>query len=339
MCYLQKYSSLTLSHTSFLFSFYGFSYILVKIFFTLAQIQPMSDTILEINNLKKVYKDTVAIDGLSFSVQKGQVFGLLGPNGSGKTTTLGILLGVLKQNEGTFSWFQNGSKDENRLKIGALLETPNFYPYLNAYDNLVVVAKIKGMNNYENRIDEVLKRVDLYERRKSKFKTFSLGMKQRLALASTMLSNPDVYVLDEPTNGLDPEGIAEIRNIIIEIAKDGKTIIIASHILDEIEKICTHVAILRKGKLLQIGELKDVMTQERLLLIHSQDMDALKKAINHIPHINLVNVHEKEFLVGIPEDYDPASLNKELAQQGIYLSGLKEYRKNLESTFLEIIKA
>eukprot|EP01041_Mallomonas_annulata_P029955 gene29955-52026_t len=187
----------------------------------------MENTILEIKGLRKVYKDVVALKELSFSVQQGQVFGLLGPNGSGKTTTLGILLGVLRANKGDFSWFNNGTSDENRKRIGALLETPNFYPYLNAFDNLVVVAKIKGLIDYEDRIDEVLKRVNLFERKKSKFRTFSLGMKQRLALASTMLSNPDVYVLDEPTNGLDPEGIAEIRNIILEIAKEGKTIRVA----------------------------------------------------------------------------------------------------------------
>jgi ABC-type multidrug transport system ATPase subunit len=299
----------------------------------------MEEIILEINNLRKVYKDVVALDSLSFQVKKGQVFGLLGPNGSGKTTTLGILLGVLRQESGNFSWFHNGAKDENRKNIGALLETPNFYPYLNPFDNLVVVAKIKGMTDYDARIDEVLKRVNLFERKKSKFRTFSLGMKQRLAIASAMLNDPDVLVLDEPTNGLDPEGIAEIRDLIKEIASTGKTIIIASHILDEIEKVCTHVAILRKGKLLQNGELSEVMTQERLLMLKSANLTELKNAIERISAIKFINIKENELLVAISDDYDPANLNKELAGLGIYLSSIREHRKNLESMFLEIIKS
>lgn len=299
----------------------------------------MEETILEITKLRKVYKDVVALHSLDFSVKKGQIFGLLGPNGSGKTTTLGILLGVLRQNGGNFSWFNNGAADENRKRIGALLETPNFYPYLSAYDNLIVVAKIKGMTGYAQRIDEVLRRVNLFERKKSKFKTFSLGMKQRLAIASAMLSDPEVYVLDEPTNGLDPEGIAEIRNLILEIAQEGKTIIIASHILDEIEKICTHVAIMRKGELLQIGEISDVMSQERQLKVKSADMRQLEKALTNISLVKITEMSPDEISINVAKDYDPAELNKELVAQGIYLSGIQEYRKNLESTFLEIIKS
>lgn len=299
----------------------------------------MEETILEINKIRKVYKDVVALKELSFKVQKGQVFGLLGPNGSGKTTTLGILLGVLRPNKGDFSWFNNGSEDENRKRLGALLETPNFYPYLNAYDNLVVVAKIKGMTDYAERIDEVLKKVNLFERKKSKFKTFSLGMKQRLALASTMLSNPDVYVLDEPTNGLDPQGIAEIRNLILDIAKEGKTIIIASHILDEIEKVCTHVAILRKGELLEIGDINTILTQDRLMLLKARDLDKLTEVISKIDSIKFVDIKNDELIVSVPDSFGADVLNKMIAEQGIYLSGIKEHRKNLESIFLEIIKS
>ena len=299
----------------------------------------MENTILEIKGLRKVYKDVVALKELSFSVQQGQVFGLLGPNGSGKTTTLGILLGVLRANKGDFSWFNNGTSDENRKRIGALLETPNFYPYLNAFDNLVVVAKIKGLIDYEDRIDEVLKRVNLFERKKSKFRTFSLGMKQRLALASTMLSNPDVYVLDEPTNGLDPEGIAEIRNIILEIAKEGKTIIIASHILDEIEKICTHVAIMRKGELLQIGSIQEILSQERLVLLKARDLTKLKEIIDQSSDVKFIEIREDELIVSVADEFETDLLNKMIAEKGIYLSGIKEHRKNLETTFLEIIKS
>lgn len=299
----------------------------------------MSEIILEINGLHKKYKDVTALESLSFTVEKGQVFGLLGPNGSGKTTTLGILLGVLNPNSGTFSWFGNGRKDENRQRIGALLETPNFYPYLSAIDNLVVVAKIKGMTDYMDRIETVLQKVDLWERRKSKFSTFSLGMKQRLAIASALLNDPDVLVLDEPTNGLDPVGIADMRSLILSIAQEGKTIIIASHILDEIEKICTHVAIMRYGKLLQVGEIGDIMSHEKRFLVKAEDMLQLQTALTGIAGIHSVKPSENELMIAVDDAFDASSLNRQLAEKGVYLSGLREHRKNLESTFLEIIEA
>lgn len=299
----------------------------------------MEETILEINNLRKVYSKLVAVDNLSFEVKKGQVFGLLGPNGSGKTTTLGMLLGVLKPTSGEFSWFENGQEDANRLRIGALLETPNFYPYLNAVDNLTVIAKIKGMTDFAERIDEVLKKVRLYERRNARFRTFSLGMKQRLALAATMLSNPDVYVLDEPTNGLDPEGIAEIRNLVTEIAAEGKTIIIASHILDEVEKVCSHVAIMRKGKLLQIGSIDEITSQDRMVSVKSEDMESLAKQLASFADCHLIEHRDDEVIVSLKDKTSTAQLNKYLCEKGIYLSELREHRKNLESIFLEIVKS
>ncbi len=299
----------------------------------------MNDVILEIKGLHKKYKDITALESLDLKVERGQVFGLLGPNGSGKTTTLAILLGALNATKGTFSWFGNGEKDENRLRIGALLETPNFYPYLNAIDNLQVVGKIKQMTNIDERIEIVLKRVNLWERRTSKFRTFSLGMKQRLAIASAMLSDPEVLVLDEPTNGLDPQGIAEIRNLVISIAAEGKTILIASHILDEVEKICTHVAILRKGQLLQAGTLDEIMTQDRMYLIKSVDLKALESAIGSIAQLKLIRSVESELLVSAGDTLNPADLNRLIAEKGIYLSGLREHRKNLETTFLEIIES
>jgi len=298
----------------------------------------MSEIILEINNLHKKYKDVVALESLSFQVRKGQIFGLLGPNGSGKTTTLAILLGALNATSGSFSWFSNGQKDENRKNIGALLETPNFYPYMNPVDNLTVVAKIKGMTDYSERIEIVLKRVDLWNRRNSRFRTFSLGMKQRLAIASAMLSDPEVLVLDEPTNGLDPQGIAEMRNLISSIAKEGKTIIIASHILDEIEKICTDVAILRKGKLLQMGTLQEIMTQEELFRMKSENMERLQQELSIMSGVKIIQTTAEELTVTL-SGLSPAQVNQTLAEKGVYLSGLSEHRKSLETTFLELIEA
>lgn len=294
--------------------------------------------ILQTSGLRKVYKDTVALKDLSITVESGQIFGLLGPNGSGKTTTLGILLGVIKPKKGTFSWFGNGQKDENRKNIGALLETPNFYPYLNPVDNLKIVAKIKDVDNVDEAIERVLKRVNLWERKKSKFKTFSLGMKQRLALASCMLADPDVLVLDEPTNGLDPQGIAEIRSLIMDIAREGKTIIIASHLLDEIEKMCTHVAILKYGELLQVGTLDEIMTQDRMLMIKAEDTEKVKSVINATDHISIIDEVIDELLIAVDEKYTNAQINQMFAEKGVYLSGLRDHKRNLESTFLEIVK-
>jgi ABC-type multidrug transport system ATPase subunit len=299
----------------------------------------MAETVLEVKNLRKKYNKFLALEDLSFSVEKGQVFGLLGPNGSGKTTTLGILLGVLKSSGGSFSWFNNNDATENRKRIGSLLETPNFYPYMNAVDNLTVIAKIKGMTDFEERIDVVLKKVRLFERKKSKFRTYSLGMKQRLAIAATMLSNPDVYVLDEPTNGLDPEGIVEIRNLILDIASEGKTIIIASHILDEIERICSHVAILKRGQLLQYGTIAEITKQDRLVSLSYENINQLKLAIEHIPFCTIVEEKQDEIIVTLPDEYTTSTLNKTLVEHGIYVSGIREHRKKLESIFIDLVSA
>src|SRR5690554_2283722 len=295
--------------------------------------------ILKAEGLQKSYKKLNALKGLNITVQQGQIYGLLGPNGSGKTTTLGILLGVIKSDSGTFNWFGKGELDENRRNIGALLETPNFYPYLNAIDNLKIVAAIKSLDDVAGRIEKVLKRVDLWKRKTAKFKNYSLGMKQRLAIASAILADPEVLVLDEPTNGLDPQGIAEIRALILDIAKEGKTIIIASHILDEIEKMCTHVAILKDGELIREGTLDEIMIQDKVLCIGSDNIEELKFAITEIPALKFLQDLAPNILVSVDGDIPNALVNKMLAEKGVYLNTLMLYRKNLESTFLEIVNS
>ena len=298
----------------------------------------MSATILEINKLSKKYKDVLALDSLSLKVEKGTVFGLLGPNGSGKTTTLGILLGVLRQSAGSYSWFENGDRTENRLRIGALLETPNFYPYLSAVRNLEIVAKIKKLNNPSERIESVLKIVNLYQRKDSNFKTYSLGMKQRLAIAAAILNNPEVLVLDEPTNGLDPQGIAEIRELIITISKEGKTIIIASHILDEIEKVCTHAAILKFGNLIRQGTIEEIIGGDNFVIIAANDMALTKKAIDENPQIEISKTTETEITIKVSKEMTTEMINPYFFDKGIVLSKLKSHSESLETQFLEIIK-
>ncbi len=298
----------------------------------------MDSTVLHIKQLSKKYKDVLALDNLNLKVEKGTVFGLLGPNGSGKTTTLGILLGVLRQSEGSYSWFGNGAASENRLRIGALLETPNYYPYLTAIQNLVIVAKIKKIDNVSERIDNALKVVNLYDRRNSNFKTYSLGMKQRLAIAGALLNDPEVLVLDEPTNGLDPQGIAEIRELIIKISKEGKTIIIASHILDEIEKVCTHVAILKFGNLIRQGTIGEIIGSDNFVIISSSDMIALNTAISNNNEMEVSKSKENEITIKVDKDMTTEMINKYFFDKGVVLSKLKSHSESLETQFLEIIK-
>lgn len=298
----------------------------------------MSDTILEVSNLSKSYKQVDAVKNVSFGIQKGNVYGLLGPNGSGKTTTLAMLMGILHPTQGSFSWFGNGQKDSNRQRIGCLLETPNFYPYLNAYDNLKVTAAIKNMSHPKNRISEVLEYVDLAERGKRSFRTYSLGMKQRLAVASAILSDPEVLVLDEPTNGLDPEGIAEMRELILNIAAQGKTIILASHILDEVQKICSHVVMLKQGEMVYNGSMKELLTQRKSYKLMAENRDELLRVLRNIPGVNIRNEMEDSILIELGEGISGAKLNQLIVEQGVYLSELHAYQKSLETIFLERMK-
>src|SRR3954464_14194547 len=238
----------------------------------------MGRSILSLDNIAKAYGPVQALKGVSFEVPEGSVFGILGPNGSGKTTLLSIILDVLKANKGNFLWFGLPGSREQRQKIGSLLETPNFYHYLSAVNNLKITQSISGRGTSED-IDEVLKKVRLYERRNSRFSSFSLGMKQRLAIAAALLGDPKVLVLDEPTNGLDPVGIAEIRELIIELKNSGHTIIMASHLLDEVEKVCTHAAILKTGALLTTGAVQEVLMDEDIVELGAENLDMLAQAL------------------------------------------------------------
>lgn len=298
----------------------------------------LSEKILEIKALSKRYNKLKALDQLNLSVERGMIFGILGPNGSGKTTTLGILLGVINASGGSFSWFGNGENDENRKRIGALLETPNFYPYLSAVKNLQIVAKIKKLDKVEERIEKVLKSVNLFERRESKFKTFSLGMKQRLAIASALLNDPEVLVLDEPTNGLDPQGIAEIRSLILEIAKNDRTIIIASHQLDEIEKVCTDVVILKLGVAIRQSPIENIIGSARQVIIGSSNLQEVESILPTIDGVTLNTKKDKVIILDVNESISTQQINQHFFDNGIVLSELKEIKKSLEDQFLEIIK-
>jgi ABC-type multidrug transport system ATPase subunit len=293
-------------------------------------------TILNINGISKSYGKVKALNNLSLKINQGEIYGILGPNGSGKTTTLGIILDVLNADSGSFSWNEQENSKYDRKKIGSLLETPNFYPYLSARQNLSIVCKIKEVS--ESEVDRVLSLVDLISRANSKFKTFSLGMKQRLAIASALLGDPEVLVLDEPTNGLDPQGIAEIRTVILDLAAAGKTIIMASHILDEVEKTCSHVAVLKLGNLLTFGPIQTILNNQEQVFVSSDNLDLLKLTLSQIDGISGINqVNNKVYLM-LAEGKTSAYLNKALFDKGIIVSEIGVHKSDLESNFLELIK-
>ncbi len=290
--------------------------------------------ILEINNLSKRYGKIQAVNNLSLTVEPGNIYGILGPNGSGKTTTLGIILGVIRANSGNFKWFGENPRPQSRKRIGAILETPNFYTYLSAYKNLKIVADIKEIGY--DRIEPVLKLVNLYERRNDPMSNYSLGMKQRLALASSLVADPEVLVLDEPTNGLDPQGIADVREVIQKTAKEGKTIIIASHILDEIEKICTHVAVIKKGNLLASGNIHDVLSKDDKIEVAADDLNMLENILKDFKGVKNIVRAGKKVVLSVDSSVEPTELNQFLFENKIILSHLSVSRKSLESTFLEL---
>ncbi|MBK8519219.1 MAG: ABC transporter ATP-binding protein [Saprospiraceae bacterium] len=291
-------------------------------------------SVLTINNITKTYGRVTALKDLNLTIEAGNVYGLLGPNGSGKTTTLGIILGILQQDYGTYQWFDGKYGEKHRLRIGAILETPNFYPYLNADENLEIIRHIKHDKGSD--FGELLTLVNLKERRKSRFSTYSLGMKQRLAIAATLIGSPDVLIFDEPTNGLDPQGIAEVREILQKIAQSGKTVIMASHILDEVEKICTHVAIIKKGKLLTTGPVGSIINSDITVEIAANDMDKLKLFLDNLTMIKSADYHGKVYEVCIDQHTDHSVINKMAFEQGILLTHFVARKKRLEAEFLEI---
>lgn len=296
----------------------------------------LSEIILSVDKLSKHYGRIKAVNELSLDISKGTVFGILGPNGSGKTTLLGLVLDVINPTSGEFRWFGDLPNTEARKKVGAILETPNFYPYLSAVKNLEIIAEIKGASYDE--IPKVLEIVELSERQKSKFKTFSLGMKQRLAIAAALLGTPEVLILDEPTNGLDPQGIAEIRNIILEIAKKGITIILASHLLDEVQKTCTDVVVLKKGEKLFSGKVDEVLNDSVVIEIGGPDLEAISTCLKAYDKIDSIEKENALLLVKLKEGVTSAEINNYLFNKKIEVSHLSNRKKSLEKYFLELLE-
>ena len=294
-------------------------------------------SILSIQSITKFYGKIRALNQVSFEVPAGSVFGVLGPNGSGKTTLLGIIMDVLKASGGSYSWFGSPPSERQRQQIGTLLETPNFYHYLSGEQNLTIAAGIKGKDPGD--IPRVLEIVKLTERKDSRFSTYSLGMKQRLAIASCLLGNPQVLVFDEPTNGLDPVGIAETREVIRQLAREGKTIVLASHLLDEVEKVCTHVAILQRGQLLTAGNVNEVLVNEDFIEVGAEPsaMRALQELLAGLPGVRQVKPYEQHVQVFFGNGVmDTGELNRACFEKGIVLNYLQLKKRSLESKFMEL---
>ncbi|MEO0404479.1 MAG: ATP-binding cassette domain-containing protein, partial [Bacteroidota bacterium] len=288
--------------------------------------------ILKTYKLTKNYGKLTAVNGLDLEIKEGQIFGLLGPNGSGKTTTLGMILGVTAVSGGSFEWFNGESDHHTRKKIGAILEQPIFYPGYTAVENLKIVAKIKGIGL--SRMEKVLRLVDLWDRRNDRFSGYSLGMKQRLAIASAMLCDPQALILDEPTNGLDPEGIAQIREIIKTIGDTGKSIILASHLLDEVQKVCTHYCVLRSGNLIHSGSVKADMGDERRIIVNVSQEAQLPEFLSQLEGVSSTEDSEDGILCVVNDDFTLESFSRKVTDSGLTITHLSEYRKTLEEQFL-----
>jgi ABC-2 type transport system ATP-binding protein len=295
------------------------------------------ETILKISNLHKKYRRVHAVNNVSVEIKKGNVYGILGPNGSGKSTTLGIVLNVVNKTSGEFEWFDGKYSTHDALKkVGAIIERPNFYPYMSAEDNLKLVCKIKNIPY--TKVYEKLELVGLLERKDSKFKTFSLGMKQRLAIASALLNDPEILILDEPTNGLDPQGIRQIRDLIKVIANQGTTILLASHLLDEVEKVCSHVIVIRNGVTLYQGTVDGITANEGFFELESENLEQLQTALQHFSQIEKIEKDENKLLVYLKSNLDPAELNSHLFKQNITLTHLVKRKHSIEEQFLELTK-
>ncbi|MQP52899.1 MULTISPECIES: ABC transporter ATP-binding protein [unclassified Flavobacterium] len=296
------------------------------------------ETILKITNLNKIFnKKLHAVKNVSFEIKKGNVYGILGPNGSGKSTTLGIVLNVVNKTSGDFEWFGGKLNTHEALKkVGAIIERPNFYPYMTAKENLELVCKIKGTNF--SKVDEKLELVGLLERKNDKFRTYSLGMKQRLAIASALLNDPEILILDEPTNGLDPQGIRQIRDIIRIIASQGTTILLASHLLDEVEKVCSHVVVLQKGVMLYQGSVHNMIANDSFFEVKAENMAQLKSVLENHESVKNTVEEEGKLLVYLNNEISAKELNSYAFEHKIVLEHLVKRKNSLEEQFLELTK-
>ena len=295
----------------------------------------MEQTLLQLNQLSKSYGRLKAVDQLTITLKKGNVYGLLGPNGSGKSTTLGMVLNVVNPTSGSFQWYQGALDTHQALKqIGAIIERPNFYPYMTALQNLNLICKIKQCST--DSIQEKLELVGLWERRHSKFRTYSLGMKQRLAIAAALVNDPELLILDEPTNGLDPEGIHQIRALITKIAEEGTTILLASHLLDEVEKVCNQVIVLKNGIKYYEGPVDGITQTFGYFELKAKNLEALESFLKEIDEVETVEKNTNGLKAVLNAPLASEELSEKLAKAQIFLTHLAKKKPSLEDQFLSL---
>jgi len=296
-----------------------------------------SDLVVRTEHLTKCFGKLVAVDNLNLEVRKGEVFGFLGPNGAGKSTTMGMMLGLIAPTSGTVELF--GLNIQSYLskilkRVGAVTENPGFYPYLSGRDNLKYIARITGEVN-KHRINQILELVELSDRDKDRFSNYSLGMKQRLAIACALLHDPEFMILDEPTNGLDPAGMKEIRELIIRLGQEGKTIFLNSHLLHEVEQVCERVAIIKQGRMIAQGLVQDLLKQGDTLQLKVTDPDNAMTVLKELNWLNSVDRENDKLLIGVKaEKY--AEISAVLAKENIFITEMKAKEDTLESFFLEV---
>ena len=298
------------------------------------------EKIIEVKSLTKSYKNLLAVDSLELNVYKGDIFGFLGPNGAGKSTTIRMLLTLIRPEAGTINLFGKSLKNERKSilsNIGALVEKPDFYNYLSAYKNLEILSRLSGKDIKRKRILEILEIVGLKSRKDSKVKTYSHGMKQRLGIAQTLLHNPDLIILDEPTTGLDPQGMKEIRDLIIHLCKEeNKTIFLSSHILSEVEQIANRMIIINKGKAIVEGSVQELLQSSELrVTVEVTEIDDAKKLINNSDWSGKLDFAENGKMYFKISSEEISELNKFLVNNDISVNAVIPTR-SLEQFFLKI---
>jgi ABC-type multidrug transport system ATPase subunit len=297
----------------------------------------MSGVILSIKNISKSFGKRKAVDSLSFDIREGEIFGFLGPNGAGKSTAIRSMLSLIKLDEGDIEIFGKSVMKHKNLalqSIGALVERPDFYEYLSAHQNLSLLATMDNVSN--KRIDEVLEIVGLTDRREDKVKAYSQGMKQRLGIAQALLCNPKLLILDEPTNGLDPRGMKEVRDLIRKLSQEGITILLSSHILHEVEMVCTTMAIINLGKLIKIGSVHDLLNESDTSIteIKAKPLIKAKKVLESLDYISKIAESDGSFKVRIANK-NLKKLTRELVKADIDVSAIIP-RTSLEDYFLSL---
>jgi len=297
----------------------------------------LNDFVIRTDGLTKRYGEILAVDGLSMEVPRGRIFGLLGPNGSGKTTTMGMLLGLVKPTSGSFTLFGSNSPHvESLRRLGAIVETPAFYPYLSGRDNLAYFQGIGGRSDAAE-LDDLLEKVGLSDRADSRFRTYSLGMKQRLGLAYALLGDPELLFLDEPTNGMDPAGMAEVRDLIRSLGTGGRTVLLSSHLLHEVEQVCDSVAILSKGRLIAQGNVDDLVRpggDERVRLRTTDNATAVE-VFEGLDWVTSVDVDGDSLLVATASERSP-EISTALGQAEVYVTEMAAEETSLEQYFLDV---